>query len=135
MSDPATLTEAIAQQPLYINIWINFVLAANLGAFFFLLKREEESWKVRIDAVAIILAFFAAAILMNYMYDQMGYVRLLGLAHIVFWTPVYFWIWKRRPVHAPANTLFGKYIIYYLAMNGLSLIIDVIDFVRHFVGI
>jgi len=72
--------------------------------------------------------------LMNWLYDQYGYVRLLGLAHLVFWTPVYGWIlMKRRDIADPASA-FGKYLIVYLVVDGISLAVDALDVVRYFTG-
>lgn len=132
--DPATLGEAIALQPTWLKVWMYGMGAVNLAAILFLFRRREKSWSLRLEAWAILAAFFAAAVMMNMLYAEYGYVRLLGLAHLVFWTPAWLWIWKRRADHAPADTLFGKYILLYLTINGISLVIDAVDVVRYFTG-
>ena len=70
---------------------------------------------------------------MEYLYQQYGYVRLLGLAHIVFWTPVYAWIFTHRKDYA-AYPYFSKFVPFYLVMAGISLTIDVIDLLRYALG-
>ncbi|MEO0440512.1 MAG: hypothetical protein AAF067_06505 [Pseudomonadota bacterium] len=132
--DPATLGEAIALQPTWLKIWMYSMGAVNMAAILFLFKRREKSWGVRLEAWTILAAFFAAGVMMNMLYAEYGYVRLLGLAHLVFWTPAWLWIWSRRADHAPADTLFGKYVLLYLTINGIALAIDTVDVVRYFTG-
>ena len=70
---------------------------------------------------------------MNWLYGEVGYVRLLGLAHVLFWGPVYGWIlWRRRAIGTAS--WYGKYIHLYLVIAGTSLVIDVVDVVRYLVG-
>ena len=70
---------------------------------------------------------------MEWLYAQVGFVRLLGLAHLVYWTPVYGWILARR--HSIDTTsLFGEYVVLYLIVVGTSLVIDVVDVVRYLLG-
>ena len=133
-AEPATLSEAIALQPGWLLTWIYALVATNLAAVLFIFGRVDGKWKFRLEALAILLSFIAAGSFMEYLYGQYGYVRLLGIAHLVFWTPVYIWIWRRRAEHFPTTTLFGKYLIVYLVVDGISLVIDAIDVVRHFTG-
>jgi hypothetical protein len=79
------------------------------------------------------VAFVAAAILMQQLYQSIGYVRLLGLAHLVCWGRVWFWILSRRREYE-WRSLFGGYLHVYLLIAGISLLIDVIDVVRYVLG-
>ncbi len=132
--DPATLGEAIAMQPFWLKSWMYLLGATNLVAVFFLAKRVAGKWRPRWEALAILIGFLAAGAFMEWLYEQYGYVRLLGLAHLVFWTPVYVWIFGRRRELVGAYAIFGKYILFYLLMNGISLVIDLIDVIRYFTG-
>jgi hypothetical protein len=60
-------------------------------------------------------------------------VRLLGVAHLVFWGPAYAWILTRRRAIGTAS-LFGKYVAFYLVIAGISLVVDAVDVVRYLVG-
>ncbi|MFK7842674.1 MAG: hypothetical protein AB8B54_10450 [Sphingorhabdus sp.] len=134
--EPASLSEAIAMQPTWLLIWVGILAATNLASLLFIIGRKNGQWLFRPEALAILMAFLAAGSLMEYMYGQLGYVRLLGLAHLVFWVPVYAWIaLKRRALYPPSQSLFGKYLLLYLLVSGISLVIDAVDVVRHFVGI
>jgi len=134
MQDYADLSEAImATQPSWLIAYLYVLVAANLGAIFFIAKKTENGWRPRYEAIAIVVAFLLAGQFMEYLFRQLGYVRLLGLAHIVFWGPVYAWIVTHRKDYL-ASPYFAKFIIFYLVMSGISLTIDVIDVVRYLLG-
>jgi len=71
--------------------------------------------------------------LMGLLYDGIGYVRLLGLAHLLCWGPVWLWILSRRREYT-WRSLFGGYLHVYLLIAGISLVIDVIDVARYLLG-
>lgn len=133
---PATLSEAIALQPSWLLLWVGILVTTNLAAVLFLFGRKNGKWLFRPEALAILAAFLAAGSLMEYIYGELGYVRLLGLAHLIFWIPAYAWIYfKRRQLHPPSQSLFGKYLLVYLLINGISLVVDAIDVIRYFIEI
>ena len=132
--DPATLSDAIALQPTWLKIWVGILVATNLASVLFLLKRVDGKIRPRWEALAILLSFLAAGTFMEWLYEQYGYVRLLGLAHLVFWTPIYIWIFNRRRELVGTYPVFGKYILFYLLINGISLLIDAVDVIRYFTG-
>lgn len=134
MTDYPTLGDAMmATQPTWLLAYLYVLAAANLGAVFFIAKRTAKGWRPRYEAIAIIVAFLLAGQFMEYLYQQYGYVRLLGLAHIVFWVPVYAWIFTHRKDYASAP-YFSKFVVFYLVMSGISLTIDVIDTARYMLG-
>ena len=130
---PKTLAEAMATEPLWLRSWIQVLIAVNLSSVLFVVGRENGRWKIRREPFAIVIGFVTAAILMGRLYDSIGYVRLLGLAHLLCWGPVWLWILSRRRSY-PWPSLFGGYIHIYLLIAGVSLVIDVIDVVRFLFG-
>ncbi len=132
-SDPATLNQAIAAEPLWLQGWVLLLVLANLLAIFFVVRREDGRWRVRPEPIAILASFFAAGAFMGWLYEQVGYVRLLGLAHLVFWGPVWVWVLTRRR-EIGSQGAFGKYLVCYLVIAGISLVIDVVDVVRYLLG-
>ncbi len=130
---PASLGEAIAAEPLWLLGWVGLLGLANLLAILFVVTRTDGRWRVRPEPLAILAAFFAAAMLMEWMYARVGYVRLLGLAHLVFWGPVWAWLVVRR-ADIGTGTWFGRYIHFYLVIAGISLVIDATDVIRHLLG-
>lgn len=131
---PPTLEAAMATEPAWLQAWIMVLVVTSLAALVFVVRRKEAGGLgVRVEPVAILVSFFAAGAFMGWLYDQVGYVRLLGLAHLVFWGPVWGWILSRRSAIG-TGTLFGKYVHVYLAIAGISLAIDAIDVVRYLIG-
>tara|TARA_B110000971_G_C19865580_1_gene433689 strand:+ start:354 stop:773 length:420 start_codon:yes stop_codon:yes gene_type:complete len=133
MELPATLGEAIALQPPWLMSYLYVLVAANLGAIFFIVQRTQDGWRPRYEAIAIVVAFLLAGEFMEYLYSQYGYVRLLGLAHLFVWTPVYIWVFTRRK-HFTDAPIFSKFVLFYLVMAGISLTIDTIDVARYLLG-
>lgn len=130
---PATLNDAIATEPLWLQAWVLALVVVNLAAVLFVAHRDGGRWRVRAEPVAILASFVAAGVFMGWLYEQVGYVRLLGLAHLVFWGPVWVWILSRRRAIG-ASTRFGQYVHVYLVVAGASLVIDAIDVARHLLG-
>jgi hypothetical protein len=127
MELPATLGEAITLQPTWLMSYLYVLVAANLGAIFFVVQRTPDGWRPRYEAIAIVVAFLLAGEFMNYLYSQYGYVRLLGLAHLLFW------VFTRRKQFTDAP-IFSKFVLFYLVMAGISLTIDTIDVARYLLG-
>lgn len=131
---PATLTEAIASEPTWLRAWVMLLVVTHtVAAIAFIVGKESGGWRVRGEPIAIIVGFVAAGMLMNWMYAEYGYVRLLGLAHLIGWTPAYLWVLTRRKRIGVA-TLYGKYIHAYLLIASVSLVIDTIDVIRYLLG-
>ena len=134
MQEYANLGAAIqATAPAWLLAYLLVLVAANLGAVLFIAKRTDKGWLPRYEAIAIIVAFLLAGEFMEYLYQTYGYVRLLGLAHIICWTPVYVWIFMHRKDY-DATPYFAKFVLFYLVMSGISLTIDVVDVARYVLG-
>jgi len=133
LSIPATLGEAIATEPSWLQLWVLVLVVTNLAGILFVFGKDEGGWKVRAEPIGILVSFFVAAAIMNWMYGEFGYVRLLGLAHLIAWLPVYVWIVSRRN-GIGWQSVFGKYIHTYLVVAGVSLVIDLIDVIRYLSG-
>lgn len=131
---PPSLMEAMATEPLWLQMWVSLLVIVHLAALLFVVRRErEQGWQFRIEPLAIFASFVVAAAIMNWMYGQFGYVRLLGLAHLVGWTPVFVWMYMVRH-RFPVATVLGKYLRLYLVIAGISLVIDAIDVIRYMLG-
>lgn len=130
---PASLNEAIFSEPMWLQAWVLLLVVTNLGALLFAVKRGEGGLGVRAEPIAILIGFLGAVVFMDWIYGQVGYVRLLGLAHLVFWGPVWLWLMTRRKAIGTAD-FFGKYVHFYLVIAGISLLIDAIDVARHLLG-
>lgn len=124
-----TFEEALAQQPQWVQIWVNVMAVILVGSFITLLFSRPT----RRDALIILLVNIPNVLLVQWMYAQLGYVRLLGLPHIIFWTPlaVYLVLRLRDPaIIAP----FRQVIWLLLAMMLISLAFDYTDVARYLLG-
>ena len=79
-----SLTEAIATQALWIQIWVGWLAIFNLATLAALLIKRDT----RRHGIVVGAAFVANYLFMNWLYGQYGYVRLLGLSHVLIWTPL-----------------------------------------------
>lgn len=89
-----TMQEAIALQPLWVRLWLNWMLFGAFALPLLLLIWRQS----RVAGIATLISDVAAGFGTGWLYGQMGYVKLLGLPHILFWTPVaiYLFLQLRR---------------------------------------
>ena len=130
---PATMGEAILTEPWWLQAWVGILVLAIAGALLFVVGRDQGKWRVRPEAIAILVSAILASMIMDWIYASYGYVRLLGLGHLIAWTPVYLWIITHRQ-RFPVTTVYGKYIRFYLIIAGISLLIDAADVIRYLLG-
>lgn len=124
-----TFSEAIATQPAWIGVWLNVLLA---GAF--VLPLALLIWRQsRLIGIVVPLSSLAGGLATNLLYDQMGYVKLLGLPHILIWTPVAIYLMGQiRRDDMPAWP--RRIMSLVLATIGISLVFDYSDLVRYILG-
>ena len=123
MNNPDMMT-LIAQEPWWLSSWVYWLIAINSLSLFFAFTRNEAHW--------VLTAWLGNLVMMPMLFDAVGYVRLLGLTHIVFWTPLVLYLWHQRS--AFGNSWSGRYLWVVLVTNTASLIIDYIDVVRYLLG-
>ena len=133
-SPSGTFAQAISLQPQWVQIWVMILMATNLSAVIFLFKKHAGKLSLRKEAILILASFIVAAIMINIMFNQIGYSRLLGLPHLIFWTPVYVWLLVRYKNIRKAAPLFSYYLIIYFIINAISLAFDANDVVRYFLS-
>jgi hypothetical protein len=124
-----TLTEAIATQPLWVQIWLNVLFA---GAF--VLPLALLIWAPsRRAGILTVLASILAGAGIFWLYAQLGYVRLLGLPHILIWTPLVVFLWGQS--NRPNMPRAPRLILYtVMAVILVSLAFDYVDLARYILG-
>jgi hypothetical protein len=124
-----TFDQAIAQQPAWVGYWLNWLL---FGAF--ILPLALLIWRQsRIAAIATIVTSITGAFGVNWLFGWMGYVKLLGLPHIVLWTPLAYYLFvqiKRDDMPAWPKRI----IVVVLATILISLAFDYADVLRYALG-
>jgi riboflavin transporter FmnP len=124
-----TLQEAIAQQPAWIGYWLKWLL---FGAF--ILPLALLFWRQsRVAGIVAVAASLTGALGTNWLYNQMGYVKLLGLAHIIVWTPLAIYlVYQIRRADMPK---WPRWIIGVVLVSILtSLAFDYTDALRYLLG-
>lgn len=118
------LIQELSNQPAPLSYWLNWMGLMNLLVPVFFLRRFE--------ARIIIAAFLLNAAFMALLYEQMGYGKHLGLAHVVFWTPLVLWLTARFDTIRAAAGVYPVYIAALVVTNTISLAIDYIDVIKAF---
>jgi len=125
LEEPKMLHSAILLQPLWLQAWVGWMMLVNFAGAVIFIRRPEAKW--------ILLAIAAAAIFMSWLYAQYGYQRILGLGHVVFWTPLLIYLWRRWP-EWDISRLSGKWIAIVFVTDLTSLVIDYADVARYLMG-
>ena len=87
----------------------------------------------RLDAVIVFLTNLAMFVGMSWVYDQMGYVRLMGIVHVILWTPLFIYLFLRAK-NGEMPLLCRLTIWMFAATLAVSLAFDYTDTVRYLLG-
>lgn len=124
-----TFQDAVAHQPLWVRLWLDWLLFVVIALPFALLVWKQS----RIVVLAAIIADIPAGLGTAWIYQHMGYVKLLGLAHIFFWTPLAVYLYmqlKRSDLPQWPRWI----IMVVLATLVISLAFDYTDALRYILG-
>ncbi|HVN23422.1 MAG TPA: hypothetical protein VMT71_05585 [Syntrophorhabdales bacterium] len=103
--------------------WMAGLPLINLSSIFFLPR--TEAW-------VVLGTGLLAATIMTVLHAKLGYVRLVGIGHFV-WIPMLIWLVFRLD-HIPEGTLLCNWLLILIAMDTVSLLIDIVDLVRYLLG-
>ena len=95
----------------------------NLSSIFFLPR--TEAW-------VVLGTGLLAATIMTVLHAKLGYVRLVGIGHFV-WIPMLIWLAFRLD-HILEGTLFYRWLLTLIVMDTVSLLMDIVDFLRYLQG-
>ena len=124
-----TFEQAVGTLPLWVQYWAYFQL---FGAF--LLPFALFIWReTRLAGLIALGCGVGAGISTNALYNAMGYTKLIGLGHILFWTPLAIYLaWRLRQGTIRS---WPKWIMLtILATLVVSLAFDYADSVRYLLG-
>ncbi|MEO1041427.1 MAG: hypothetical protein AAFX52_03985 [Pseudomonadota bacterium] len=119
------LIDRIAQGPAWIFWWTRVIDASNwlLLPLAFLDRRAH--WGAT--------AWLANIIMILTLYGTLGYVRLLGLSHVIAWTPLLIYLFVQRKPFSE-ETWVGRYLYWFMAVIGVSLVMDYVEVTRYVLG-
>ena len=87
----------------------------------------------RRDAVIVLLTNIAMLVGMGWVYEQMGYVRLMGIVHVILWTPLFVYLFLRAK-NGEMPLLCRLVIWMFVATLAVSLVFDYTDVARYLLG-
>lgn len=124
-----TFEEATLLLPDWVQLWLNVLL---FGAF--ILPLTLFIWKqTRLAALLTLLASVAAGFTIMQMFENLGMVRLLGLPHVILWTPIVIFLIAVSRRESTPNI--PKWILRVIALIiTISLVFDYYDVIRYFLG-
>lgn len=122
----AAFAADLAAAPAWVGAWVNFIGLVFVLAIPFAFRRVEAR------AALLVMALTAPAMIA--LHSAIGYSRLLGVVHVVMWTPFALWLWRRRGQWRVSQTLGGKWIALLFATMLVSLAFDYADVVRWLLG-
>ena len=120
-----TMFEHMLSQPVWVATWIGIMVGIHIAAIPFAFKDRRP----RIMVIVMILN----AIFMSALFNRYGYTRILGLSHVIFWTPLLAYLWKTRNAN-PDRIRLRRFNRFSMAVIFISLIIDYVDVIRYVLG-
>ena len=106
-------------------LWVGLLGTVNMVAPLFFLGSVEA----RVVLAAILLGIAVQMLIIA----RVGFVRLLGLGHILAWVPMLLWLVPRL-TNLDTATPFGRWLFALVALNLASLAIDFVDVGRYLAG-
>ncbi|MEO0369870.1 MAG: hypothetical protein AAF231_00295 [Pseudomonadota bacterium] len=124
-----SLSDAIATQATWIQIWVGWLAVLNLGTLAALLITPAT----RRHGLVIGAAFVANYLFMNWLYAQYGYTRILGLSHVLIWGPLM--IYLMAALRSDSITSWRRPLTFVFVFSmSISLAFDILDVARWFMG-
>jgi hypothetical protein len=117
----------VATLPLWVHYWMYWMLAVlGLGSQVFSFFRAEARW--------MLLSFIVTIVATMALGMAVGWNKLWGVTHLVFWTPVLVYYIRRWPL-VEKKSVFGVWFVAATATLAVSLVFDAKDFVEYLLGV
>jgi hypothetical protein len=124
-----TFQDAVAQQQQWVQLWLNWMLVG-----IFILPLALLIWRqTRITALVTLAGVLIAGFGTNWIFNQLGYVKMLGLPHVIVWTPLAYYLYLQiKRADMPKWPRWIMMVI--LATILISLAFDYTDTIRYILG-
>ncbi len=109
--------------PAPVRAWVGVLAATNMVAIAFISHLEAQ---------VALAALMLGAVIQAAIFSQLGFVRLLGAGHF-HWIPMLYWMYTRLDA-IRAEQAFYYWVLALFVINGISLIIDVVDVAKYIAG-
>lgn len=117
------MLEHVLGEPFWLKVWIFWIVFLN-GASLLFVRHVEARW--------VLAAWIASLVTMSRLFDEFGYTRILGLAHVLWWSPLVVYLFRRRARFGEGA--FGGWARWVALSNAASLVIDYVDVARWALG-
>lgn len=119
MRNPFRFFVELMQQPVWIPIWLFFLIIINVVSLGF--------WHEPLAKI-IFITFMISAMLMMGLYSRFGFEKILGLGHIL-WVPLLVYVLVQLPT---VETFFKIYLVVLSISIAISLLFDITDVWEYF---
>jgi len=120
MRNPFRFFIELLQQPVWIPIWVFYLMVINVASLSF--------WPESLAKI-IFITFMTSAMLMMGLYSRFGFEKILGLGHIL-WVPLLAYILAQLPVN---ESSFKIYLLVLSVSIAISLAFDFVDVWKYFI--
>lgn len=118
--------DVMTRSPEWVLIWLQVLVGTLSISILFGLFRHE--------ARAIVFGTLMGMAMVIVIYGQFGFTRILGVGHILFWTPTLFYMVSLQGTAAVSRTWFGRWLWLAIIVMGASLVLDYSDLIRYMLG-
>lgn len=120
-----TINEHMMASPTWVVIWMGIMGLLHIVA----IPLAFKDWRPRIMVIVMLINM----VFMSALFHRYGYTRILGLSHVIFWTPLLAYLWKTRNKH-PERKITGIFVKCAIAIIFISLLFDYTDVIRYVLG-
>ena len=119
----------VLAQPIVVQLWVVWMIAAIFIVPGLLLRYESS----RREGKVMFASSIVLSILMLLWHSQVGYTRIVGLPHILIWTPLLVYLYSRRTNLASSSPVHLMTVAFVLTIV-VSLAFDCADVIRYILG-
>lgn len=119
MRNPLRFFIELMQQPVWVPVWVFFLMAVNVASVWF--------WNEPLAKVIFVTFVFSAMLMMG-LYSRFGFDKILGMGHIV-WIPLI--VYLLMEIQTVRDT-FKSYLIILSISIAISLVLDIVDVWKYF---
>lgn len=113
--------------PAWVYYWVMFMGLLFMLSIPFAFKNKQAR-------IILLSTLVFAPMIMMAVYAKFGYERILGLGHVLAWTPALYYLFKTRSDWRGGTGLVSKWLSVTLIVMCISLVFDVTDVVRYALG-
>ena len=114
------------RSPLWVLIWVQIMALTVALSVPFSFIRSEARWVLGLGILGMIGTIVT--------YAYFDFTRILGIGHILFWTPLVLLLLARRKTWNIRGSWVGKWLVLVVIVLSVSLAFDYLDLARWLLG-